>query len=180
MPVPLPPETRILEAMKEIAVDEAAALALAFGLPALTVRHFRHRHADKKSERPGIALLYVQSEVDNDRGRMHTHSEQCWVMTVRIVVDLSLLAERANDEPAGDTNDATGWDRLLGIGRTVAGLYTSMNSPLRLLVDDVLYGDVGPDEDSTPDEGRLAIAVDVLYRTLYEDPLHLLAPGENG
>jgi hypothetical protein len=179
MPIPLPPETRILEEMKAIAVAQAAALKATFGLAAdLTVRHFRHRHADKK-ERPGVALLYVQSEVDNDRGRMHTSSEQCWAMTVKIVVDLSLLPERAHSALAGDANDATGWDRLLGLARTVAGLYVDMNSPLRALVDDVMFGDVDPDEDSVPDEGRLAIAVDVLYRTLYDDPLHLLAPGEN-
>lgn len=177
--IPLPPETLILEKMKEIAVAAAPALTADFGLSRdLTVRHFRHRHADKK-EQPGVALLYVQSEVDNDRGRMHTSSEQCWAMTVKIVVDMALMPERAIDLPAGDDNDATGWDRLLALGRTVAGLYVNMGSELRELVDDVMIGDVDPDEDSQPEAGRLAVNVDVLYRTLYSDPLFLLAPGEN-
>lgn len=178
MPVPLPPETRILEAMKNIAVDNAGALSDTFGLAALTVRHFRHRHTDK-NERPGIALRYVQSEVDNERGPMHTSSEQCWAMTVDIVVDLTLKPERSHNLAAGDDNDATGWDRLIGLARTVAGIYVDMDSPLRDLVDDVLHGDTDPDEDSQPDEGRLAISVIVLYRTLYSDPMSLLAPGEN-
>lgn len=179
MPVPLPPETRILEAMKNIATAQAATIQAAFALSTSpTVRHFRHRHA-LKTEKPCIALLLVGSEVDNERGRVHTSSEQCWAMTVKIVVDLGLLPEMGVAVPAGDDNDATGWDRMLGIARTVAGLYVAMNSSLRELVDDVMFGDIDPDEDSQPDDGRLAIAVDVLYRTLYEDPLFLLAPGEN-
>lgn len=176
--IPLPPETVILEEMKAIAVAEP--LHVLFGLAAdpIAIRHQRHRNA-AKSERPGIALRYRMSEVDNERQPFHTSSEQCWAMTVDIIVDLRLLPEKPADVAAGDDNDATGWDRLLGVARYLSGRYVRQVSPLRMLVDDVLHGDVDPDEDSQPDEGRLAAAVIVLYRTYSEDPLHLLGPGDN-
>jgi hypothetical protein len=177
MPVPVSPETRILEKMKEIAV--AADVATAFELAGeFLIRHYRHRQAGK-SERPGAALRYVSSEIDQDRGSFHTSSEVCWAMSVDIVVDTTLLAEKGHDEAAGDDNDATGWDRLTAIARWLAKLYVDMGSELRDLVDDVLYGGIDPNEDSQPDDGRLAITVVVLYRTLHADPLHLLSPEEN-
>jgi len=162
------------------AIAEAEDLHLIFQLSdnPLTVRHYRHRNTGK-TERPGLALRYVQSEIDNERGPMHTSSEQCWALNVDIVIDLPLLAERDHNVPAGEDNDATGWDRLLGVGHYMAGRYCRMDSPLRQIVDDVLYGDVDPDEDSQPDEGRLASSVIVLYRTLFDDPLTLLGPEGN-
>ena len=177
MPIPIPPETRILELMKQIAVDADLHTTFELAEP-FTVRHFRHRNTHKK-ERPGIALLLVESEIDNERGPYHTSSEQCWAMTVRVLLDMEFLSEKAHDLPASDENDATGWDRILGVGRTLAGHYVMMDGPLRTLVDDVLYGDIDPDEDSKPDEGRLAFDIIVLYRTHHEDPMLLLGPGEN-
>lgn len=179
MPIPLSPETKILERMKEIARD--ANFWPAFGVVGdFTIRHYRHRKA-QKSERPGMALRYDGSSVDEGRGAFHSGgSEVCWQMPVSIVLDLPLLAEKTDHTlVAGDANDATGWDRLTAIGRYVAGLYVKMDSPLRLLVDDILYGDVDPDDDSQPDDGRLAASVVVLYRTLEQDPLYLLSPEEN-
>ena len=178
MPIPLPPETRVLERMKEIAAG--LDLQAVFGLSApVTVRHYRHRNA-MASEKPGLALRLVETEINAEAAGYHTAFETCWAMKVELIVDLSLLPEAVDTlAAAGDDNDATGWDRLLGVGRYVAGKYVAMSSPLRLLVDDVLYGDIGPDEDSQPDEGRLAAAVIVLYRTPNEDPLHLLSPEEN-
>ena len=100
-------------------------------------------------------------------------------MTLDLVLDLPLLPERSVDAPSGDDNDATGWDRLLGITHYVAGKLVSMESPMRLLVDDLLHGDVDPDEESQPDKGRLARSVIVLYRTSMNDPMKLLGPEQN-
>ena len=177
MPIPLPPETVILERMRDIAIAANIHTVLGYGDP-FVVRHYRHRNT-LKEEKPGIALNLIQTEIDNERGQMHTHSEQCWAMTVRVVVDLSLLPEQPVGTAAGDSNDVTGWDRLLAAARLVAGEYVKMGSDLRNLVDDVLYGDIDPDEDSQPDEGRLAIDVIVLYRTYIEDPMLLLGPETN-
>jgi len=178
MPFPLPPETVILEEMKALLF--AANIHTVFGLSKpLTVRHYRHRQSEL-AERPGLAIRYVSSEIDNERGAFHTSSEQCRAMTVDLVFDSVILAEVDGNVAPGDANDATGWDRLLGVGHYAAGLCVRMASPLRLIVDDLLYGDVDPDENTQPDEGRLAISVVVLYRTLFEDPLLLLGPEQNG
>lgn len=177
MPIPLPPETVILESMKAIGI--AADVHVPFGIAEpLTFRHFRHRETARE-ERPGVALILVESEIDNQRGQFHTSSEQCWAMTVRVIVDLEFLPEKDHALPASDDNDATGWDRIMGVARTLAGHYVKMDSALRDLVDDVLYGDIDPDEDSKPDEGRLAFDIIVLYRTHHEDPMLLLGPGDN-
>lgn len=177
--IPLPPETLILENAK--AIVQGLPLAATFGLPGdVFVRHFRHREA-RKSERPGVALRYVGTEMDNERQQFHTSSEVCRALNFDIVVDIELLPESTDlSTPSGDGNDATGWDRLLGVGHFVAGKLVAMNSPMRLIVDDLLYRDVDPDEDTQPDNGRLAAGVIVLYRTLFDDPMHLLGPEQNG
>ena len=177
MPIPLPPETKILERVKSIIT--ALPLKTTFGLDkAVTVRHERHRRTNKE-EVPGVAIRYLETEIDNESGSMHTSSEQCWVLSLELVVDLGLLPEKSIGAASGDFIDATGWDRLLGMAHYCAGALVAMDSPLRTLIDDVEHGDVAPDEDSQPDQGRLARRVNVLYRTLYDDPLHLLSPEEN-
>lgn len=177
--IPIPPETQILERAKTIL--EGVAFHTIFGLPEpATIRHERHRKASK-SEIPGIALRLVSTEIDNERGPYHTSSEVCWALTFEIVVDLELLAEKSDKSlPAGDDNDVTGWDRLLGVGRYAAGQLVKRESAMRGLVDDLLYGDIDPDEDTQPDKGRLAASVIVLYRTLFDDPMRLLGPEQNG
>lgn len=167
MPYPTSPAEQILERMKTIAV--AANLHTAFGLTdAFKIRHTRHRNS-QKTERPGVAFRLVNIELDPDRQQVHTQDEVCWAMTVDIVIDLELPPEA---DTAGD--DPTGWNRLAGTAAAFANLFLEPASDLLTLVDDTLPGDIDPDEDSTPDDGRLAQSVIVLYRTLRSDLNHLL------
>lgn len=168
MPWPKSPETIILEQMAAIA--DAAQLHLVFDMDTpFVVRHFRNRRG-KGSERPGVALRYVGTEIPPNMGQ--SSSEMIWAMTVDIVVDLEL-------DPEEDGVDVTGWDKLTAAARAFAALYLSMESPLRNFVDDILPGELDPDEDSTPDDGRLVQSVSVLYRTPWNDQQTLLTPAEN-
>lgn len=162
MPFPLSPEHQILEAMK--AVVEAADLHTAFGLAEpFTVRHFRNRQS-QKTERPCIALRLVDVALDPERQAIHSQDEVCWRMEVDVVVDMELAAEA--DAGGGDP---TGWNHLAATGNTVCNLFLDVTSAIFPLVDDTLPGDKDPDEDSTPDDGRLAQGIVVLYRTLRTD-----------
>jgi hypothetical protein len=170
MPFPIAPTTTILEAMKAIA--QAADIHLEFGEAApFKIRHWRHKHATK-TDRPAVSLRLVTLEQDRDRGLIHSHSEICWSAVIDIIVDLELPPESSGDDP-------TGWNRVSATANRFASLYLVEDSPLRLLVDDILPADADPDEDSTPDEGRLALGIVVLYRTLWNDLNHLLSPEEN-
>jgi hypothetical protein len=172
MSFPLSPEHRILERMKEIA--EAANLHAEFGLSQpFKIRHARHR-VSTKGERPCMALRLVSVELDPDRQQVHTQSEVCWAMTVDIIVDMELPAEA---DVAGA--DPTGWNQMSSTARAFANLYFDPQSTLLTLVDDTLPGDLDPDEDSTPDDGRLVLSIVVLYRTLRDDMNILLNSEEN-
>lgn len=172
MPFPISPVDRILERMKTVAA--AADLHTAIGLPApFTIRHYRNRNT-QKTERPAIAFRLVNIELDPDRQQIHTQEEVCWAMTVDIVVDMVLPAELD-----GVGGDPTGWNQLSGTASSVANLFLDPASDLLTLVDDTLVGDVDPDEDSTPDDGRLVQSIVVLYRTLRSDLNHLLNSEEN-
>ena len=171
MPFPLTPPHRILERMLQIAID--AEIHVPFGVAKpFNFRHHRHRYA-KAHERPSISLRMIAPEINPDFEAIHTMSEVCWKMTVDIIVDLDLA-------PEGAGIDETGWNQLFAIANAVTKLYVAEDSEIRLMIDDVLYGDVDPDEDCTPDNGRLAQSVVVLYRTLWNDPNHLLSSEDNG
>lgn len=155
-------------------VVETANLQAAFGLAEpFQVRHHRNR-ATQKTERPCVSLRLVSIEIDPDRQQVHTQAEVCWAMTVDIVVDIELAPEA---DSAGA--DPTGWNQLAGAAAYVANLFLDPGSDLLTLVDDTLPGDIDPDEDSTPDDGRLAQSIVVLYRTLRSDLNHLLNSEEN-
>jgi len=173
MPVKISPITKVLIRMKTIAaagnVHERVGLEEPF-----KIRHLRNRKATK-GEVPAMSLRLVTIELDPDRQAIHTSSEVCWKATVDMVLDIDLPPEEESDE-----SDPTGWNILTVSANEFAGLYLDEFSDIRKLVDDVMPGDVDPDEDSTPDNGRLAQSVVVLYRTLWNDPNHLLSPEENG
>jgi len=173
MPMKISPIAKILTVMKEIAID--AGVHLVVGLPnPFYIRHMRNRKATK-GEVPAMSLRLVDIALDPDRQAIHSSSEVCWKAVIDLVLDVDLPPEAASDE-----SDPTGWNILSVSANTFAGLYLDENSKIRALVDDVMPGDVDPDEDSTPDNGRLALSVVVLYRTLWNDPNHLLSPEENG
>lgn len=174
MPYPEAPETKILKRMVDMTVT--ADLATLFGLSTpFKIRHTRHR-LPQKTEKPAISFRLVDISLDEARQQIHTQDEVCWAMTVDIIVDL-VLAVEAEDANAGD--DPTGWNALLATARTTANLFFAPGNDLLGLVDDTLPGDVDPDEDSTPDDGRLAQSIVVLYRTLRSDLNYLLNSEEN-
>ncbi len=173
MPFPITPPARILEAMKAEAV--AADIHIAFGeATPFNIRHERHRMSTR-GEMPAVSLRAVNIEIDANRGGIHSHSEICWSMTVEIVVDMELPAEGS----AGD-DDPTGWNRVAATANAFANLFIAEGSPLLAIVDEIVPGDIDPDEDSQPDKARLAQSVVVLYRTLWNDQNHLLTSEENG
>ena len=170
MPFPQSPTDRILDRMVDMTV--AANLHTEFGLATpFTVRHFRNRNTTK-TERPAIAFRLVSEEINPEIGA--ALGEVGWAMTVDIVVDMNL-------RPEGDltTPDESGWNQLAGTANRVANLFLDPSSQLLTMVDDTLPGDKDPDEDSTPDEGRLVQSILVLYRTLRSDLNHLLNSEEN-
>lgn len=172
MPIMQSPSSRILGRMLEIA--KATDIGAALGLTSISARHERNRRATI-GERPAMSLRLVKIELDPDRQVVHTSSEVCWQMTVDIVIDMELPKEGEDVD-----GDDTGWNNVTVAANAYAALFIAEGSSIRGLVDDVIYGDIDPDEDSTPDNGRLAQSVIVLYRTLWNDPNHLLAPEENG
>lgn len=173
MPFPEAPETKILKRM--VTMASAASLHTVFGLPGpFTVRHERHR-STQKTERPAISFRLVDIGLNEALQEIHTQDEVCWKMVVDIVVDLVLAPEA--DNSGGD--DPTGWNALLATANSVANLFLVDGNDLLGLIDDTLPGDVDPDEDSTPDDGRLVRSIVVLYRTLRSDLNHLLNSEEN-
>jgi hypothetical protein len=158
--------------MRTIAI--AANLHTAFGqAEAFNYRHWRNRNTTK-AERPCCAFRIVNIELDDSNQQVHTQSEICWKMTVDVVLDFALAPEL---DVGGD--DPTGWNMLAGTANAISNLYLSPTSDLLSIVDDVLPGDTDPDEDSTPDDGRLAQSIVVLYRTLRSDLNYLLNSEEN-
>lgn len=150
------------------AATEAEDLHLVVGLAEpIKIRHVRHR-ATQKTERPAIAFRLVNIELDEARQQVHTQDEVCWAMTVDIIVDLELAPEA---DSGGD--DPTGWNQLAALANLTSNIFLQASGALSIGVDDILPGDTDPDEDSTPDEGRLAQGIIVLYRTLRSD-LNLL------
>lgn len=175
--LPLSPESRILGAMQEIAA--AAKLGSRYGLEQeFTVRHYRHRQAGI-TERPCCGIRWMSGGIDEERGGFHTTGETCMIAEIDLVIDMDLPPEDVDASDPSAITDVSGWDHLTTFARLFATLFLAMDSPLRLLVDDVLPGKIDPDEDSKPDQGRLVISLVVLYRVWSEDMMRLLGPGDN-
>jgi hypothetical protein len=133
-----------------------------------TVRHRRNRHA-LASERPNIALRLVDIERDPERQQIHSQEEVCWRATIDVIVDVALPSEESEDDPSG-------WEILTSLVRFITGKLCDPNGVMLTVADDVWHGDIDPDEDSRPDDGRLAGSIYVLYRTNWTDPNTLIAP----
>lgn len=162
------PEAFLLEKIKQSieTVDFEALVGTAFN-----IRHFRNRFANK-TERPVISIRYLETEPNEQMGPMHTTDEECWIMKVELVVDVALPTESSALDP-------TGIDSLvLPAAYAFRVLRDEANGVLEFC-DDVLDEGIGPDEDSSADEARLVQSVSVLYRTLVNDRMKLLASGEN-
>lgn len=168
-----PPVIQLLRAM------DAAGSAAIFPEQALsggtmTIRHARNRKP-VRSEKPCITLILVdddRQQADVDRNEWETVRE----MTVDLQCDLSLSTEDSGRDP-------TGLEALLLVLGTFLAALRDPDQPnlcLGGLCDDITVGAIDPDEDSTPDEGRMTRRVTVLYRVRTDDPNVLLAAGANG
>jgi len=179
MPKPVSPETKILVAARNaIAVS---SVRVDFDIPDLIVRHTRHR-TPRSSEANCISVRLVDAAINDEAGEMYTTDEVPWRMMLDIIVDLELSPEPdAVDQVHDDDNDVTGFDVLSAMARYAANELINPDpaAPMRQVVDDIVPGDIDPDEESQPDKGRLVISVVVLYRTRYDDLLTLLGPSEN-
>lgn len=167
MAIPVSPEETILEGL--VAVAEAAEIATIFEVPEFNVRHQRNRYS-LTTERPCVAFRLINVSLDPDRQQIHDQEEVCWIMEVDAVFDLKLATEDSGDDP-------TGWGVLTAMARYLIGKICDPDGTFRLTIaDDAMPGDVDPSEDSTPDNGRLAHGIRVLYRTAWRDPNLLLQP----
>lgn len=167
MPFPQTPLHKILTRMVDMTT--AANVHTAFGLSTpFTVRHMRNR-ISAKTERPAITLQVISVEADRNFSSM---AEAHWALTVAIVVDMELPSEASGGDP-------TGWNQLQAVANYVASLFLAPGNALLTLVDDTTIGDTDPDEESTPDDGRLAQDIVVLYRTLRSDLNAMLNSEEN-
>lgn len=173
MPTKQAPIDIILKGLLAITLAADVHEIVGFETP-FKVRHQRHRYAQRQ-DRPCISFRLVNLARDEERQTYHTSSEVCWAAEIDIIVDLELPPESATIDA-----DATGWNNLAVTANEVMKLFVEDASPIKTIVDDVLTGDTDPDEETKPDEGRLAQGIIVLYRTLFSDPNHLLSPEENG
>ncbi len=157
---PATPIEQILGQMKTMI--EAANLHTAFGLAEpFTVRHYRNR-VTQKTERPCIAIRLVDDALNAE---IPSGDAIYKAMTVDFVVDMELIPEA----DGGSGEDPTGWNALAAVANECSSIFLRENNDLLEIVGDTLAGDTDPDEDSTPDEGRLAQSIVVLYSVLRSD-----------
>lgn len=141
------------------------------GVTPLKFRHWRSRHS-RKDERPIGSVRFGERKSDSDRQRYHSTDEECWVLEMEIVFDVDLKSEASVEDPTG-VGDLT-----LYAAETFKALFDETTG-LRQYCDDVIDEGLGPDDDSSADEGRLVQTISVLYRSPVGDPTVLLAPGVN-
>lgn len=168
---PLSPQEKILKATKAalLAWDWQAAIELT-----PNIRHWRYRHSNP-AERPCISIRYIDVNPNVDMGRYHNTDEECWIMAIELIVDMALPREESDDDETGVGLFTTACNQAF---KALSDVSTGLVNGAQIC-DDVLDMGDGPDDDSSPDEGRLVQSVNVLYRTPTGDRSILLAPGEN-
>lgn len=156
--------------------DDALALvdfAAETGIADVTHRPFRNRNT-MEDERWCVAVRF-ETDLPQQDGEVQNHNawEKCRELTLSLIVDGDLETEDSGNDPTG----------LAQLGMIAAAAFKGLRDPAGPLAqkcDWMRLGGIEPDEDSTPDEGRLVYAVIVLYRVRSDDENVLLAQGEMG
>lgn len=166
-----PPFTKLLEFADQSL--ELVDFAAETGIAGVTHRHFRNRNISE-DERWCVALRFEHDGPQQD-GEVQDRNawEKCRELTLSLVVEGNLQTEDSGLDPTG----------LAQLGMIAAAAFRGLRDPAGPLAqkcDWMRLGDIDPDDESTPDEGRLVYAVIVLYRVRSDDENVLLALGENG
>lgn len=162
------PRVRILERIK--AILEHADLEGMSGVADITVRHTRNRWANP-DETPCISLRMVADEVNVEQ--YVTQNERLCYLSLDLQIDCDLATEDSDLDP-------TGLERLgqiAGAAVVVLKDETATDADgnlLREICDDVVDEGVQNDDDNEADEARFIHRLVVVYRTLVNDPNHLL------
>lgn len=143
------------------------------GIAGVKPRHFRNRNTTSE-ERPGVALRF-DHDLPQQEGEVPNHNtwEKVRELALSIVVDVDLDSEESEEDP-------TGFDKPSRIAAVAMKALRDPTKPFAQKVDWSRQDSIDPDEDSTPDKGRLVYAVIVLYRVRSDDENVLLAQGETG
>lgn len=167
------PRVRIL--LRIAGILKNADLEAMTGVPNITVRHTRNRWSNPE-EKPAISIRMVADEVQSEA--YVTQNERLCYLSIDLQID-------ANLEPEDSNLDPTGLERL---GQIAAAALTVLKDEtaqddegrlLRELCDDVVDEGVQADDDNEADEARFIHRIVVLYRTLIDDPNHLLSHEES-
>lgn len=179
MPAEESPTVIVLEKSKETieAIDWAA-----LGLPAFKVRHSRNRFSTEE-ERPCISIRWMGDrvrEVDQEQSYL-TDWEMEIAQDLTIEIDMDLAPEESDAEPPPEPEDTdpTGVSVLTRSGIAIVRAMKARESIISGFSSGVIYGGMDDDEEGTADEGRLVLALTVLYRVRTDDPGELLGTGVN-
>lgn len=178
--VDLPPEIRLLTAAATDleAVDWLDAAGAGTLEQPVLVRHLRSRAA-RSDEWPCISIEFGGVS-DRDMDEIYkTGGERVRICHVRLWIDLPIPADEATRADPNAGADATGW---LTHARVAAVALQALRDPDGALGQLAWWSvdvDMGPDEESKPDKGRLVKAIDVLYRCSTTDPNVLFPQGAN-
>ena len=164
--LPMAPTDRIEIRMRE--VGEGVNYAELAGIAApVRIRHSRKRHP-VRGDRPCITLIFVgDAALDGETGL------NAWEVARRATFDIQADIEVSSDDVTGRVT----------LGRMIAafvGALRAEGSALLALVDDVIEGEIDPEDRAQAEDVLLVRSLDLLYRVRSDDGNILLTAEENG
>lgn len=160
--LPMAPIDRIAIRIKEIG-EEVDFADLAGVSGTVTIRHSRKRHP-VRGDRPCHSIIFVTDEaVQGETGL------NAWEVARRAVFDIQSDLEISAEDETG----------LVALGRFSAALVQALRPDLLGLVDDVIEGDIDPEDRAQAEDGRLVRSLEILYRVRSDHGNILLTAEEN-